>query len=99
MKTINWRHEPKGPGRFAEHMFLDAGGERVERLVYDDITPDQPRLCGFEVFGRLKEGGPFWEQLAAGECNNIDAAKAAALAMVARPRSEWSILPRSWVKR
>jgi hypothetical protein len=32
-KTIPWHREPKGPGD-AVHMFIDAGGERVELLAY-----------------------------------------------------------------
>jgi hypothetical protein len=52
MKTINWKREPKGPGAAAEHLFLDAQGERVEILVYD-CPPFKihGRMCGFEVFG------------------------------------------------
>ena len=49
-KTIPWHSEPKGPGK-AEHMFTDAGGERVELLAYNtDLAPGHgyngPRLCG-----------------------------------------------------
>lgn len=98
MKTIPWKVEPRGPGQ-AVHMFLDAGGERVELLAYDSpATPVSPRLCGFEVFTRLRKGGPFWNQVAAGEANSLDEAMAAAQAMVAQPREKWAVLPRSWVK-
>ncbi|XUM21008.1 hypothetical protein ACRAVF_26970 [Bradyrhizobium oligotrophicum S58] len=104
MKTIEWKTEPKGPG-LAVHMFLDAGGERVELLAYDcPASHGYPRMCGFEVYGRLRTGetarthGPFFEQLAAGEAQSIDEAKAAALAMVAQPRETWANLPRSWVQ-
>ena len=98
MKTIEWQPEPKGPGR-AVHMFLDAGGERVELLAYDcPAFKEHPRMCGFEVFGRLRKGGPFWEQLAAGEAHSLEEAMRAAREMVSRPREAWAKLPRSWVK-
>lgn len=97
MKTIAWRHEPKGPGN-AYHTFLDAGGTRVEILTYDCQTNNGgQRMCGFEVYGRLRKGGSFWDQLAAGEASNLDEAMSAGLAMVAKPRDQWAILPRSWV--
>lgn len=97
MKQIDWKREPKGPGG-AEHIFLDAGGERVELLAYDcPASHGGPRMCGFEVFTRLRKGGPFWDQVAAGEAQSLDEAKAAALAMVAQPRDRWAKLPRSWV--
>lgn len=97
MKTISWTHEPKGPGA-AAHMFLDAHGERVELLAYDcPVSRLGPRMCGFEVYGRLRKGGPFHEQLAAGEAESLEAAQIAALAMVALPRDQWAKLPRSWV--
>lgn len=93
MKTIDWQHEPKGPGQSAVHMFIDAGGERVELLAYDvPASKFHPRLCGFEVFGRIRDGGPFHEQLAAGESQNLDDAKRDALAMVERPRALWTKL-------
>lgn len=102
MKPIDWKPEPEGPG---QHVFLNAGGERVELLAYDcPANGTDPRMCGFEVFGRLRDrrgnirpSGAFWEQLAAGEADSLEAAKAAALEMVAQPRSAWSKLPRSWV--
>jgi hypothetical protein len=98
MKPIEWKTEPKGPGR-AVHMFLDAGGERVELLAYDcPASHGGPRMCGFEVYGRLRKGGPFHAQLAAGEAQSIDDAMAAARAMVAQPREQWAVLQRSWVK-
>jgi hypothetical protein len=97
MKTIVWKPEPKGPGR-AFHMFLDAQGERVELLAYDcQAGGGGPRMCGFEVYGRLRKGGPFWDQLAAGESSSLEKAMEAALAMVAQPRNAWAFLPRSWV--
>jgi hypothetical protein len=97
MKTIEWKPEPKGPG-MAVHMFLDAHGARVEILAYDCPASDGwTRICGFEVFGRLRKNGPFHEQLAAGEAASLAEAQEAALAMVAKPRSEWAKLPRSWV--
>lgn len=106
MRQIDWRSEPKGPGRDAVHMFLDAGGERVELLAYDcPAFGDHPRMCGFEVFGKLRDrkgnirpSSKFWEQLAAGEACSLEAAKAAALAMVERPRAKWEKQQRSWVK-
>lgn len=96
MKTIGWKPEPKGPGR-AFHTFLDAHGERVELLAYD-CPPSSgfQRMCGFEVYGRV--GRKFHEQVAAGEADSLDAAMRAAEEMVARRRSEWSVLPRSWVQ-
>lgn len=99
MKIIRWRREPKGPGYYAWHMFMDAGGERVELLAYDCPPGNTyPRVCGFEVFGRLRPRRPFYNQLAAGEAANLEAAMAAALEMVAKPRAEWAVLPRSWVR-
>jgi hypothetical protein len=96
-KTIEWTTEPKGPGR-AVHMFVDAGGERVELLAYDcPASHGGPRMCGFEVYARLRKGGPFHDQIAAGEAQSLDDAMAAALAMVAQPREKWTVLPRSWV--
>lgn len=99
MKTIDWKREPKGPGH-AMHMFTDAGGERVELLAYDcPASHGGPRMCGFEVFRQLRRGGgPFHDQIAAGEANSLAEAMAAALAMVARPRASWQKLPRSWVQ-
>jgi hypothetical protein len=81
-------------------MFLDAAGERVELLAYD-IPPGNgyPRICGFEVFGRLRKGGPFHEQLAAGEADTLEEAMRAALEMVSRPRGRWAKLPRSLLAR
>jgi hypothetical protein len=97
MKTIGWRREPKGPGNNAQHMFLDAGGERVELLAYDvPAWRSNPRLCGFEAYGRHRNGGPFHEQLAAAEADSLEAAMSAALAMVSQPRDAWAVLPRSW---
>jgi hypothetical protein len=96
MKTIEWITEPKGPGR-AVHMFLDAAGERVELLAYDCPHSQGGRMCGFEVYTRLRKGGPFHNQIAAGETQSLDEAKAAALAMVAQPREKWTVLSRSWV--
>ena len=98
MKTIRWKPEPKGPGR-AVHKFLDAGGERVELLAFDcPAGPGWPRMCGFEVYRRLRKDGPFWDQMAAGEATNLDEAMSAAEAMVAKPREAWAELPRSWVR-
>src|SRR5580700_6788309 len=98
MKTIGWKCEPKGPGK-AFHMFLDAGGERVELLAYDSpASHGGPRMCGFEVFGRLRKGGPFWNQLAAGEADSLEDAMRAAHTMVSQPREAWGTLPRSWLK-
>lgn len=105
MKTIGWKPEPKGPGR-AFHMFLDAGGERVELLAYDcPAGHGGPRMCGFEVFGKLRDrngnirpASKFYEQLAAGEADSLEAAMRGAREMVAQPRAAWSKLPRSWVK-
>jgi|SRR6516225_5217689 hypothetical protein len=99
-KSIDWKREPKGPGNNAFHMFLDAGGERVELLAYDcPASHGNPRMCGFEVFGRLRKGvGPFWNQLAAGEASSLEEAMRAAREMVAKPREKWAKLPRSWVK-
>lgn len=93
MKTIGWKREPKGPG-LAFHMFLDASGERVELLAYD-IPPSNgsSRICGFEVFGRLRKGGPFHEQLAIGEADNLREAMRAALEMASRPRKHWAKRP------
>lgn len=46
------------------HMFLDAGGERVELLAYDcPASHGGPRMCGFEVFARLPKKGALAEQL------------------------------------
>ena len=98
-KTVKWRPEPKGPGR-AFHMFLDAGGERVELLVYDcPASHAGPRMCGFEVYTRQRKGRPYHNQVGAGECETLEAAMRAALEMVMlKPRQEWAVLPRSWVK-
>lgn len=97
MKPVGWRSEPKGPGR-AVHMFLDVAGERVELLAYDcPASRAWPRMCGFEVFGRLRKGGPFHDQLAAGESESLTEAMEAAQMMVSQPRDAWAKLPRSWV--
>jgi hypothetical protein len=97
MKTVEWKTEPKGPGR-AVHMFLDAGAERVELLAYDcPASHGGPRMCGYEVFGRLRNDGPFHEQLAAGEARSLEEAMAAARMAVSQPRECWAKLPRSWV--
>jgi hypothetical protein len=97
MKTIEWKTEPKGPGR-AVHMFLDAGGGRVELLAYDcPASHGGPRMCGYEVFGRLRNGGPFHEQLAAGEARSLEEAMAATRTAISQPRERWAKLPRSWV--
>lgn len=78
------------------HMFIDAHGERVELLAYDcPATPSFQRICGFEVYGRI--GGKFHDQIAAGEADSLKAAMLAAEEMIAKPRGEWSVLPRSWV--
>lgn len=99
MKTIGWKREPKGPG-LAFHMFVDAGGERVELLAYDiPASSGYPRICGFEVFGRLRKGGPFHEQLAAGEADTLEDSMRAAMEMVTWPRERWIKLPRSWLAR
>jgi hypothetical protein len=95
-KTIPRRREPKGPG-MAEHMFTDAGGERVELLAFYSQTLDGEPMCGFEVNARVHLGR-FWDQVAAGEADSIEEAKIAALEMIARPRDKWDVLPRSWVK-
>jgi len=96
-KTISWRRERKGPGT-AVHMFTDAANERVELLAYDcPASEGNPRMCGFEIFVRDYRG-MFHDQVGAGEAENLEAAKAAALAMIALPRDEWAILPRSWFK-
>jgi hypothetical protein len=97
MKTVEWKTEPKGPGR-AVHMFLDAGEERVELLAYDcPASHGGPRMCGYEAFGRLRKGGPFHEQLAAGEARSLEEAMDAAQKMISQPREHWAKLPRSWV--
>ena len=77
-----------------------ARNERVELLAYD-IPPSNgyPRICAFEVFGRLRKGAPFHEQLAAGEADTLEEAMRAALEMVSRPRERWARLPRSWLAR
>ena len=71
-------------------MFKDAGGERVELLVYD-VPADKlgPRMCGFEVFARTRRGGPFQQQVAAGEAETLEQAVAAVVLMVSRPCAEW----------
>lgn len=98
MKTIEWHREPKGPG-IAFHMFLDAGGERVELLAYDcPASHGWQRMCGFEVYTRRRVGGPFHNQVAAGEAGSLDDAKRAAREMVAKPRETWAVQPRSWVQ-
>lgn len=98
MKTISWTSEPKGPGR-AMHMFLDAGGERVELLAYDcPASHGCVCMCGFEVYTRLRSGGPFHNQVAAGEAESLIAAMRASLTMVALPRDQWRVQPRSWFK-
>jgi hypothetical protein len=75
-KAIPWRREPKGPG-FAEHVFTDAGGERVELLVYDcPPSAGGARMCGFEIYARNYRGR-YFEQVAAGEADSIEEAKAA----------------------
>lgn len=90
MKKIGWKREPKGPG-LAFHMFVGAGGERVELLAYDiPASNGYPRICGFEVFGRLRKGGH--EQLAAGEAE--EDSMRAAMEMVAWPRERWTKLSR-----
>jgi hypothetical protein len=94
-KAIPWRREPKGRG-YAEHMFTDAGGERVELLVYD-CAPSAGCDRGFEINARDYRGR-YFEQVAAGEADSIEEAKAAALEMIARPHDKWAVLPRSWVK-
>lgn len=102
MKTIPWRREPKGPGRNAQQMFLDAGGERVELLAFDvPATPDCGRMCAFEVFAREKPNSKyFYKLLADGEASDLAAAQAAALEMVARPREQWATIDkRSWQKK
>jgi hypothetical protein len=87
MRTAAWRREPRGPGA-AWHMFADAHGERVELLVYDcPASRSGPRMCGFEIFTRLRSGGPFHNQVAAGEAESVEGAKAAALKMVSQPRA------------
>jgi hypothetical protein len=97
MKKVQWKTEPKGPGR-AVHMFLDAGEERVELLAYDcPSSHGRPRMCGYEVFGRLRNGGPFHQQLAAGEARSLEEAMAAAQKMISQTRGSWAKLPRSWV--
>lgn len=97
MKTVAWKREPKGPG-IAYHMFMDAGGLRVELLAYDcPASSGGGRMCGFEIYAPYRVGGPFWDQLAAGEAENIEAAKAAAIKMAGKPREMWTVLPRSWV--
>jgi hypothetical protein len=95
MKTIKWKREPKGPG-FAFHMFLDSGGERIELLAYDTGSSHEPRICGFEIFGRLRRNGPFHSQIGAGEADSLEAAMKAALTMASQPREMWAVLPRSW---
>lgn len=96
MKTIGWKSEPKGPGA-AVHTFLDAGGERVELLAFD-VPPfaGNRRIIGFEVYGRLRKGGPFHELLANGEADTRSNAMRAALEMVSRPRAYWELLPGRW---
>ncbi len=80
-------------------MFIDAGGERVELLAYDvPASRFHPRLCGFEVFGRIRDGGSFDEQLASGESQSLEDAKRDARVMVARPRALWTKLPPPWEK-
>lgn len=97
MRTVSWRREPKGPGA-AWHMFTDAEGERVEILAYDcPASGSFARMCGFEIFTRARPGGPFHNQVGAGETENLEAAKAAALDMISKPRTAWTKLPRSWV--
>lgn len=97
-RQIHWTPEPKGPGH-ALHKFVDAGGERVELLAYDcPASQGGPRMCGFEVYRRLRKRGPFHDQIAAGEAKTIEDAMDAAQAMVAQPREQWTVLPRSWVK-
>jgi len=54
-------------------------------------------MCGFEVNARDYRGR-YFEQVAAGEADSIEEAKAAALEMIARPLNKWAVLPRSWVK-
>jgi hypothetical protein len=99
MKTVKWKREPKGPGYYALHMFLDAGGERVELLVYDVAASNFcPRICGFEIFGRLRRNGPFHNQIGAGEADSLEAAMKAALTMASQPREMWAVLPRSWCR-
>lgn len=94
MKTIEWQHEPKGPGHRAVHMFIDADDERVELLAYDvPASKFHPRLCGFEVFGRIRDAGPFDRQLAAGKSQSLEEAKRDARAMVELPRALWTKLP------
>ena len=96
-KTIPWRRERKASAT-AVHMFTDAANERVELLAYDRPEFDgYPRMCGFEIFVRDYRG-MFHDQVGAGEAENLEAAKAAALAMIALPRDQWAILPRSWFK-
>lgn len=97
MKTVKWKREPKGPGS-AFHMFLDAGGERIELLAYDCGSSYDPRICGFEIYGRLRRNGPFHNQIGAGEADSLEAAMNAALMMASQPRKTWAVLPRSWVR-
>lgn len=95
MKKIEWKREPKGPGPSAFHKFVDAGDERVELLAYDvPASKSHSRLCGFEIFGRSRGGGPFHEQLASGEAESLADAMTAAEQMAAMPRDEWTKLPR-----
>ena len=97
MKTRWWKPEAKGPGH-AYHMFIDAGGERIELLAYDcPASHGCPRMCGFEVYGRLRKGGPFHKQIAAGEADTIQDAMDGAFRMIGQPREAWSVLSRSWV--
>jgi hypothetical protein len=44
-----------------------------------------------------RAGGPFHEQLAAGEAQSIEEAMAAARTAISQPRERWAKLPRSWV--
>ena len=97
-KTTPWRRVPKGPG-MAVHMFTDASNERVELLAYDrPAFQGHPSMCGFEILVRDYRG-MFHDQVGAGEAADLEAAKAAALAMIALPRDKWSICPRSWVQK